>query len=144
MNSSKFTWFIQNEEDNFIASNSYTAEGSYVPGDYLIKNIQIWNNYNGNEDVEDAQNINLILSFKNYEDNFLLNLFEISVEGQDYKKVNIDINRGYINIGNLTGNSNTGQVNSSNCKNIKIKIGPIPENIKTDLKTLIFYLECNN
>lgn len=144
MDSPKFTWFIQDEEDNFIASNSYTAEGSYVPGDHLIKNIQIWNNYNGNEDIEDAQSVNLILSFKNYEDNFLLNLFEISINEQDYKKVNIDINRGYINVGNLTGNSNTGQANSSNCKNIKIKIGPIPENIKTDLKTLIFYLECND
>lgn len=144
MDSPKFTWFIQNEEDNFIASNSYTAEGSYVPGDYLIKNIQIWNNYSGNEDIEDAKSINLIFSFKNYEDNFLLNLIEVSVENQNYKKIYIDIDRGYINIGNLTGNSNTGQSNSSNYKNIRIKIGPVPENIKTDLKTLIFYLELNS
>lgn len=141
MNSPKFTWFIQNEEDNFIASNSYTAEGSYIPGEYLIRNIQIWNNYNGNEDIEDANDLNIVFAFRCYEDNFLLNLIEISVEDEEYKKLNIDMDRGFIPIGMLTGNSNTGQANSSNCKNIKIKIGPVPENIKTDLKTLIFYLE---
>ena len=52
MNNSKITWFIQDDDNNFIASKNYTADGSYSPGEYLIKNIQIWNNYNGNEDIE--------------------------------------------------------------------------------------------
>lgn len=143
MSNSKITWFIQNEDEQFMAAKSYTEEGSYTPGEYLVKNIQIWNNYNGNEDVDETGELQLVVSFKNYEDNFLLNLLEISINNNKFKKLNIDVDKGYISIGNLTGGSNTGQSNSSNCKNIKIKIGPIPNNIRSDFKTMIFYLTNN-
>ena len=141
MNNSKITWFIQDDDNNFIASKNYTADGSYSPGEYLIKNIQIWNNYNGNEDIDTIEDGQIVIAFKNYEDNFLLNLIQISVNNEDYKKLNIEIDRGYITIGRLTGYSNVGQDDSSNCKNIKLKIGPIPENIKSSLKSMIFYLK---
>ena len=39
MSNSKITWFIQNEDEQFMASKSYTEEGSYTPGEYLVKNI---------------------------------------------------------------------------------------------------------
>ena len=141
MNNSKITWFIQDDDNNFIASKNYTANDSYSPGEYLIKNIQIWNNYNGNEDIDTIEDGQIVIAFKNYEDNFLLNLIQISVNNEDYKNLNIEIDRGYINIGRLTGYSNVGQDDSSNCKNIKLKIGPIPENIKSSVKSMMFYLK---
>lgn len=134
------TWFI-NEDDTFEPINTYTADGAYTPGDYLEKVIRIYNNYNGATDIDSVVNAKLVVAFKSYEDNFLLNLFQISIDGVNYSPLTINIDRGEYELGTLTGYANNGGSDSYNCKTIYIKIGPIPDNIKSSLKSVIFYLE---
>ena len=134
------TWFV-NEENEFEPINSYTADGAYTPGDYFEKVMRIYNNYNGAADSDSANNAKLVVAFKTYEDNFLLNLFQVSTDGINYYPLKIDIDRGEFELGTLTGFANSGQSESTNCKDIYIKIGPIPDNIKSNLKSVIFYLE---
>ena len=84
------TWFI-NEDDTFEPINTYTADGAYTPGDYLEKVIRIYNNYNGATDIDSVVNAKLVVAFKSYEDNFLLNLFQISIDGVNYSPLTINI-----------------------------------------------------
>ncbi len=142
----KISWKVLEEsigenEPEYIQYKTYTEEGSLIPGDVLTKTIQVWNNYLGKEDVQDAKNCTLVISFKSFEDSFLLNLINIAVEDINYP-LEIDIDKGIVNIGDLSGIANAGHSsNESNYKTIKITIGPIPENIKSELKSMYFYLE---
>ena len=75
-------------------------------------------------------------AFKKYEDNFLLNLIEMRIPGTtDYMKPDIDIDRAVFDLGTLYGDA------GGTYKEIEIKIGPIPENMKSELKSLVFYLD---
>jgi hypothetical protein len=103
--------------------------------------MQVWNNYLGKEDVQDAKDCTLVISFKSFEDSFLLNLINIEVNDINYP-LEIDIDKGVVNIGDLSGTANAGNSsNESNYRKIKVTIGPIPENIKSELKSMYFYLE---
>lgn len=128
-----FSWFVQ-EDEQFNIYKNYTQPGSLKTGEELIKNIRIYNGYGGQE-VENSYDTKLVVSFKKYEDNFLLNLFEIKINDSDYQKLNVDIDRATIDLGTIYKNSYI---------DLKIKIGPIPENIISSLKSVIFYLENNN
>ena len=90
----------------------------------------------GKNEIDDALNVKLILSFKQYEDNFLLNLLTVrSVDTNTILEPTIDIDRAVYDIGNLYGNA------GGTFKEIELSIGPIPANLRSELKSLIFYLE---
>lgn len=125
------TWLVQDEDNSFNVYKSYTEPGSLQPGDVLEKNIRIYNGYGG-QVVENSYNTKLIIAFKDYESNFLLNLFEVKVNDGEFEKLEIDIDRGSVNLGTIYKNEYV---------DVKIKIGPIPENINNGLKSVIFYLE---
>jgi hypothetical protein len=149
MNNPKISWQVLEEvssnEYEYIQYKNYTEEGSFIPGEYITKTIQVWNNYLGMEDVLDASNCKLVLAFKNYEDNFLLNLTKVEILELSAAQFFIDIDRGVIDLGTLSGVANTGSsMNESNYKTIKISIGPLPANMRNELKSLYFYLEYNN
>ena len=146
MNAPRISWQLLEQvaadEYEYVQYKSYTEEGSFIPGDTITKTIQVWNNYLGAEDVQDANNCSLVVAFKNFEDNFLLNIMDIKVVGYENESMHIDVDRGVINIGNLSGIANTGTTSHrSNYRTIDISIGPIPNNIKSELKGLYFYLE---
>ena len=126
-----FTWLVQNDNDDYEACKKYTEPGTLQVGDELVKNIRIYNGYGGVQ-VENSYNTKLVIAFKNYEDNFLLNLIEVKVNDSDYEKLEIDIDRGVINIGDIYKNSYI---------DLKIKLGPIQENISTSFKSMVLYLE---
>ena len=70
---------------------------------------------------------------------------KVTVNGVEHSNLPIDIDRAVIDIGDLSGVANTGTgLHTSNYKDIDILIGPIPNNIKSDLKSLYFYLEFLN
>ena len=69
----KISWMIY-EDEVFVPYNTYMADGVYTTGEIISKRIQVWNNYRGTVAVDDAIDVKLVLSFKQYEDNFLLNL----------------------------------------------------------------------
>ena len=145
MNSPRISWEIREEfekdEFEYTQYKSYTEEGSFIPGDYIEKELRVWNNHSGSEDVQDALDCSLIIAFKNFEDSFLLNMITVYVDSVE-KPVEIDIDKGVVSIGSLSGVANAGiKDNSSNFKNLKIIIGPIPSNIKSELKSMYFYLE---
>jgi hypothetical protein len=53
-----------------------------------------------------------------------------------------DLEKGSIYIGDISGAANSGsEGNSSNYKTITFKIGPIPSNMRNELKSLYFYLD---
>lgn len=146
MKNPRITWQVLDEIDQdefeYNTYKNYTEEDSLIPGRILKKTIRVWNNYLGTEDIQDVKNATLVLGFKTYEDNFLLNLIQISIDGSELKELDIDMNGGTIFFGNLSGATNNGrEANHTNYKTIDIEIGPIPDNIKSELKSLYFYLE---
>jgi hypothetical protein len=127
-----FTWFVQDADTNdYDACKAYTEPGALQTGDELVKNIRIHNGYGGAQ-VDNSYNTKLVLAFKDYEDNFLLNLIQVKVNDSDYTNLNIELDRGYIDLGTIYKNDYV---------DLKIKIGPVQDNMKTSLKSLIFYLE---
>jgi hypothetical protein len=85
------------------------------------------------------------MAFKNFEDNFLLNLMSVTIDNKTFNDLEIDIDRAIVEIGTLSGIANSGSdINESNYKDITLSLGPIPENIKSDLKSLYLYLEFTN
>ena len=148
MEKPKISWhvleMIDSDEYEFIQCKTYNEEGSHIPGEYISKTIQVWNNYAGNNTVQNAKDCKLVVSFKNYEDNILLGLIRVQVNGNDEEPLTMDIDRGVIDIGSLSGIANNGsELNVSNYSTIHLTIGPIPENIKSELKSMYFYLEYN-
>lgn len=145
MANAKITWQVYEDGDDYneyIPVRNYTEEGSFTSGEYVHKRIRVWNNYYGSTDVADAKNCNLVLAFKNYEDNFLLHLIQIKAGNNDWVYPNIDTDRGIVSIKDLSGLANNGTIaNYENYCDIEISIGPLPENMRCELKSLYFYLE---
>lgn len=142
----KITWQVKDDEFNqeYIPTRNYTEEGSFTAGEYVQKKLRVWNNYNGANDVSNAVNCNLVLAFKNYEDNFLLHLINVKVGNNDWAYPNIDTDRGVLEMKDLSGLANNGSLaNSENYCDIEVRIGPLPSNMKCELKSLYFYLEYN-
>ena len=133
--SAKISWMVY-EDEVFLPYNTYMADGVYTTNETITRRIQIWNNYQGISAVDDIINAKLVLSFKQYEDNFLLNLLTVkSVDDNKVLEPQMDIDRVVYNIGTLYGNA------GGNYKEIELSIGPLPANIRSELKSLIFYLD---
>lgn len=145
MANAKITWQVYEEGEDYneyIPVRNYTEEGSFTSGEYVYKRIRVWNNYFGSVDVADAKNCNLVLAFKSYEDNFLLHLIQIRVGNGEWVYPTIDTDRGIVPIKDLSGLANNGTLaNYENYCDLEINIGPLPENMRCELKSLYFYLE---
>jgi hypothetical protein len=140
----KITWQVYEDGDvnGYIPVRNYTEEGSFTSGQYIRKKIRVWNNYYGANNLPDATECNLVLAFKSYEDNFLLHLINIKVGNNDWTYPNIDTDRGIVPMKDLSGLANNGSLsNYENYCDIEINIGPLPENMRCELKSLYFYLE---
>ena len=149
MDKARISWQILEElsesDYEYIQYKNYTEEGSFIPGDIVKKTILVWNNYLGTEDRESIYNSKLVFSFKDYEDNFLLNLIRVSIDDGAEQSLSIDMDKGIVLLGDLSGSANNGAVsNTSNFKKINLSIGPIPNNIKSDLKNLYMYVESSD
>jgi hypothetical protein len=133
---------INENDEEYIPTRNYTEDDSYTSGEYVQKRFRVWNNYYGSTDVDDALDCKLILAFKNYEDNFLLHLINIKVNEGDWVVPNIDTDRGVVDIKDLSGLANNGtSSNAANFCEIEINIGPLPKNMRCELKSLYFYIE---
>lgn len=145
MTSPNISWYVLESYDNefeYVPKKKHEEEDSLMPGDTMHISLQVWNNRNGSEDVADAQDARIVLYFKNYEDNFLLNLCSLKVGDGEYEKVSIDVDRGYFELGTIYGKSNNGsELNTENFFNVELKVGPIPSNVKSELKNLILDIE---
>jgi hypothetical protein len=140
----KITWQVYEDGDvnGYIPVRNYTEEGSFTSGQYIRKKIRVWNNYYGANNLPDATECNLVLAFKSYEDNFLLHLIQVRVGNGEWVYPNIDTDRGVVPMKDLSGLANNGTIaNYENYCDLEINIGPLPENMRCELKSLYFYLE---
>ena len=133
--SAKISWMVY-EDETYLPYNTYMADGTYCADDVIVKRIQVWNNRQGSISVDDIINGKLVLAFKRYEDNFLLNLITVkSITDNEVLKPTIDVDRAVYDFGTLYGNV------GGSYKELEITIGPLPANLKSELKSLIFYLD---
>lgn len=145
MDNPKITWYVledYNDELEYVPKKKHEEDDSVMPGETMTIKMQVWNNRHSTEDVKDAANAKIVLYFKNFEDNFLLKLCSIKKENDEAKPVEIDIDRGYFELGTISGKSNNGSdLNYENYFNIELKLGPLPNNIKSELKDLVLDIE---
>lgn len=141
----KITWYVLEDIDGlyeYSPKRTHDLEGSYAPNDTIKVKIQLWNNRMGIEDVQDAINAKLCMFFKNYEDNYLLKLCKVKFNNEEAKELNIDMDRGMISLGNLSGRANNGSdLNTDNYIEFELIIGPLPSNLKNELKGLILDID---
>ena len=141
----KMTWFVLEDIDGlyqYSAKRTHDMEGSYAPGDTVKIKIQLWNNRRGSEDVANAENAKLVIFFKNYEDNYLLKLCKVKFESNEAKPITIDMDRGIFDLRTISGGANNGtDLNTDNFLEFELQIGPIPFNVKSELKGLVLDVE---
>ena len=141
----KITWYVLEDIDGlyeYSPKRTHDLEGSYAPNDTIRVKIQIWNNRLGTEDVQDVINAKLCVFFKNYEDNYLLKLCKVKINDEEAKPLEIDMDRGLIALGNISGSANNGsELNIDNYVKFELIIGPLPTNLKSELKGIILDVE---
>ena len=144
----KITWYVLEDIDGlyeYSPKRTHDMEGSYAPGDSVNLKIQLWNNRLGTEDVQDATNAELVVFFNNYEDNYLLKLCKVKLGNEEAKALTIDMDRGMFNLGSISGGANNGSdLNTDNYVEFELQMGPIPTNVKSELKGLILDVEYDN
>lgn len=141
MKGPQISWFIK-EPDNTLAPYQEYYAGSYRPSESMFIQVQVWNNRWGQEKVENAIGARLSIFFDTIEDSAILNLCSVKIDGEDYKNLIIEGNKGYVDIGTLSGNMNDGSINSiDNYLNVTIKFGPVLNNMKNSLKNMFIDLE---
>lgn len=141
----KLSWYVLEDIDGvfeYSPKRTHDMEGSYAPNDTVKVKIQLWNNRLGSEDVQDANKAKLCVFFKNYEDNYMLKLCKVKFDNTDPKPLEIDMDRGLIDIGNISGSANNGSdLNTDNYIEFELMIGPLPSNLKSELKGLVLDVE---
>lgn len=141
----KITWYVLEDINGlyeYSPKRTHDLEGSYAPNDIIKVKIQLWNNRLGIEDVQDANNAKLCVFFKNYEDNYMLNLCKVKFNNEEAQPLKIDMDRGIVNLGNLSGSANNGSdLNIDNYIEFELIIGPLPSNLKNELKGLVLDVE---
>ena len=72
----------------------------------------------------------------------MLKLCKIKFNNEDPQALDIDMDRGLIDIGTISGGANNGSdLNIDNYIEFELIIGPLPSNLKSELKGLILDVE---
>ena len=145
MNKPRISWFVLENydgENSYVPKKKHEEEDSYSPGDTMKIRLQVWNNIGGAEDVATINNAKLVVYFKSFENNLFLNLIEVKKGSDEFKKLTLDMDRGYFELGSLSGRKNNGsEANIDNYYDIELKLGPIPSNVKSEIKDFVLDIE---
>ena len=137
MNIANISWFILDAEEYTQESDVYI--GSYSHNETISIKCQLWNNRYGTTHIESVENATLGILFESIEDSYMLNYCSVTIDNGEEIKPTIEIDRGLIEIGLISGDSNNGEDSISNKNNyydIEIKFKNVPSNIKKGLKSL--------
>lgn len=138
----KITWYIK-ENNSYVQDSDYYL-GSFSPKSNISLDVQIWNNRYGQEAVDSLEDARLVMYFENIENSILLNYCDITIDNNYTVKPKIEIGKGLINIGKLTGKTNNGIANEENIdnfKNITITFKDLPDNLMNGLKNMFLDIE---
>lgn len=135
-------WYIK-ESDTFVQEDEYYL-GSYTSDSEIAITVQVWNNRYGSTSVDSISEARLAIYFDSIEDASLLNYCTVSVNSSYYAAPEVELGRGVVTIGELSGVYNDGleeSTNSTNYKNISIKFSGFPGNLKNGLKNMYLDIE---
>jgi hypothetical protein len=137
------SWFVKEPDNTYNAYTEYYAGTCNSNSDFII-DVDLWNNrWNTKEDIDDATNTKLTISFENVEDSIMLQLCTVSINGGTFEVPNIStLNKGIVDLGTISGAKNNGNDNNSyNHKKIIIKFSNIPSNLKDGLKSMFLNVQ---
>ena len=126
-------------------SDEFSAEVNAKLNDYVAYSKTLYDAWDPSRNIAGflySYNTKLVIAFKNYEDNYMLNLCKIKFNNEEAKALNIEMDRGLIDIGTISGGANNGStLNVNNYIEFELQIGPLPTNLKSELKGLILDIE---
>jgi hypothetical protein len=130
------------ESDQSLTPSEEYYAGSYRPTEQFLVQVSIWNNRWGTEAIANAVAARVTVTFDTLEDSVLLPLFSVQVGQGTFAPLNVQGNKGVIDIGSLSGISNDGSTNAiTNYKNITLKIDSIPTNLRRSLRNMFLDIE---
>jgi hypothetical protein len=135
-------WYIK-ESDNYVQEDEYYL-GSFTSDSEISINVQVWNNRYGSNSVDGISDARLAIYFDTVEDAALLNYCTVSVNDSYFTAPKIELQRGIVSIGELSGIYNDGlelSSNEVNYKNLSIKFSGFPCNLKNGLKNMFLDIE---
>lgn len=142
MKNPKITWYIL-EDNDYIQDNEYYL-GSFSPDTEITLKAQVWNNRYGKTNVDSIPNARLAIYFESVEDSMLLNYCTVTVNESVYTNIPMTFNKGVLDIGILSGNSNNGVDsvdNIYNFKTISLTFKDFPANLKNGIKNMYLDIE---
>lgn len=142
MNNPKITWYIL-EDNDYIQDNEFYL-GSFSSDSEVKLTAQVWNNRYGKTNVDSIPNARLSVYFESVEDSMLLNYCKVSVNGDSPVEMPTMFNKGIIDIGLLSGNSNNGTDsvdNVYNFKTITLSFKGFPSNLRNGIKNMFLDIE---
>lgn len=142
MSNSKISWYILEDED-YIQDNEFYL-GSYSPDTEIKFKSQVWNNRYGINNIESIPDARLAIYFDSIEDSMLLKYCSVSINSGEFIKIPIVFNKGVVDIGLLSGNSNNGLDSADNIynfKNIEVLFKGFPPNLKNGIKNMYLDIE---
>jgi len=140
----KLQWFGKIKSDTAYEGTNDFFAGTYDGKDPLSVSIQLWNNRWGKEDCEDLKNFYITMSFKDFEDNALLEYCHVTVNGSEVIYPEIANKIATLPIPNSivikgTKNDGTAEKNKSNYLQLDFVFQAPEVHLKeNDLKTIVF------
>lgn len=148
MNNANVTWIIKENDQDNITYDYYIGNINGASSTSL--KIQVWNNYQGFDDIKDITNARLIFKAVSIDDAYIFDYLTVKVDNQVKSFIKYDDIKYGISIGSLSGKSNTGDENeqyklaTKNMCSIELIFNPIDYKVKDGLKNLILDIESNN
>lgn len=116
MKTPRISWYAKMDYGDIFQPKSSIYAGTYLIGETIDINIQLWNNRYGETDVESLTNFNLLMYFKDFEDSSLLDSCSIYLDNT-LLPMNIDNGKAVINFANsvsISGKANDGSSTNIN------------------------------
>jgi len=142
MNKPNIIYQVLKTNDVYVQQDSMYV-GTYTGDNPITVDLRIWNNYKGEEDIEDLKNFNIVVHFLTKEDNALLPYLTAEITGKELLSPIIEQDAVVFSFSEpqtLKGLANTGSIEDiQNYIDITLSFS-VPEEVylkDRDLKSLV-------